>query len=187
MDLSTLTPVQATLIATSITATVSTIAVVITHRLTLSRDRRHRLWDRRMDTYAEVLKATRDVAMVRSEAQSKQRLPDGTYAKFESSLENLLSAKVAMFGSLTVIQLKNEAFATFALWVKAWGTWERSNQMAQTIPEEVEDARQYWEVVEGLSKAANEADKALADAIKAEAKFKRIKRTGWARLAFWRD
>ncbi|WP_060176884.1 hypothetical protein [Streptomyces sp. IMTB 1903] len=187
MDLSTLTPVQATLIATSITATASAIAVVITHRLTLSRDRRHRLWDRRMDTYAEVLKAAGDLSSVRSHALSKQKLPGDGYDKFESSLQDLLSAKVAMFGSPAVTELNSKALVAFAAWFAAWGRWRSSHVLAQTIPEEVEDARRYWEKVEELSNAADEADKALAAAIKAEAKFKKTERTGLARLAFWRD
>lgn len=183
------TPVEATLIATSVTATVSTAAVIITHRLTQGRDRRHRVWDRRMDVYAEVMRVQQAFARSRKNIlRDKDLSAEPLDPSYEAKAFGLMEARLAMFGSSTIVKLNEEAFQAFKAWVVALFEWKALSSVPNPDHPTIQrEAEAKWAIVEKLFTEAEATHAAMVDAIKAEAEFKKTERTGLARLAIWRD
>ncbi|MET9852162.1 hypothetical protein ABZY57_04305 [Streptomyces sp. NPDC006450] len=116
MDLMNLTPVQATLIATVVTTMVTTSTVAGTHLLTRTRERRHLIWNRRMDAYGAAVQSSVDLARMRRD--TVERVNRESYGDTVPDLTalGLVGAQVEMFGSPQVADLWNEFYAAVASW-----------------------------------------------------------------------
>lgn len=183
-----LQPVQATLIAASVGALASTAAVLITHALTRGRERRHKTWDRRMETYAEVMRARTAMARTRRDVLREKKFPQGTLdPAHERKAFGLAEAQLAMFGSDEVIKLSDESFDALKGWMVALLEWRDLTELAPLGEELRLKAEAKWAEFEKRVEIAARADDVLVEAIKREAKFRRSERERWARLAFWRD
>lgn len=168
-----LEPVEATLIAASVTSVVSTAAVVATHRLTRGRERRHKVWDRRMDTYVELLKSRRAMGAARRDFLAKRTTPSQVFDA-EQELKDLgsLRAQLSMFGSTAVHALDDLALTGFTVWMKAVSEWRDFDSMARADPESARKAEEKLEQIKTLSENADLIEKRLTEAILAEADFK---------------
>lgn len=111
MNLMNLTPVQATLIATVVTTVVTTSTVAGTHLLTRARERRHLIWNRRMDAYGAVVQSCVALARMRQDiAERVNRGPGGDTVPDMTAL-GLVGAQVEIFGSPQIVALWNEFLA----------------------------------------------------------------------------
>ncbi|MET7828511.1 hypothetical protein ABZT23_28005 [Streptomyces sp. NPDC005386] len=183
-----LQPVEATLIAASVGAVASTCAVLLTHLLARGRDRRHKVWDRRMDTYAEVIRSRRAMSRTRRDVLREKTFPDGPLdPDHEGKAFGLTEAQLEMFGSPEVIKLGDESFDALKGWMVALLEWRDLKMLAPLDDDLRLKAEAKWAEFEKRAEIATAADEKLNEAIKREAKFRRSKREGWARLAFWRD
>jgi hypothetical protein len=168
-----LEPVEATLIAASVTSVVSTAAVLLTHLLARGRDRRHKVWDRKMDMYVELLKSRRAMGSARRDFLAKRTTPSQVF-NAEEELKDLgiIRAQLSMFGSTAVNALDDLALAGFTQWMKAISEWRDFDNMARADPESARKAEEKLEQIKALSENADLIEKRLTEAILAEADFK---------------
>src|SRR5882757_1775451 len=147
-----LEPVEATLIAASVGAAASTSAVVITHLLTRDRDRRHKVWDRRMDTYKLLLRSRRDFAFARSQFLRTGNNPAGLI-NTEREIEDfgLINAELEMFGSTAVNVVDLATNIRFNQWVAATAEWRKLNSSPSSDVEAHREADEKWEEIKSLS------------------------------------
>ncbi|MFD9051742.1 hypothetical protein [Streptomyces zaomyceticus] len=172
MNLMNLTPVQATLIATVVTTIVTTSTVAGTHLLTRTRERRHLIWNRRMDAYGSAVQSIATLARIRQDRALRldsNAIPDLT------ALE-LVSAQVEMFGSPQITNLWKEFFAAATSWTYALDVVE-GRALFITVPveertaqqKEADDQRRLHEAQDQMEAI----DTRLIKAIKREARFRR--------------
>ncbi|MFE7584927.1 hypothetical protein ACFU5Y_25585 [Streptomyces gardneri] len=171
MNLMNLTPVQATLIATVVTTIVTTSTVAGTHLLTRTRERRHLIWNRRMDAYGAAVQSIATLARIRQDRALRldsNTIPDMT------ALE-LVGAQVEMFGSPKITNLWKEFFTAATSWKHALDTVEgrarfitvRADQTAQQ--KQADDQRRLHQAEDKMEAI----DTRLIKAIKHEARFRR--------------
>ncbi|MFQ6142879.1 hypothetical protein ACLMNJ_07345 [Streptomyces seoulensis] len=168
-----LEPWEATLIAASVGAVASTSAVLFTHLLTRARDRRHKRWDRRMDTYVELLKSRRAMGSARRDFLAKRTTPSQVFDA-EEELKDLgpIRAQLSMFGSTAVQALDALALVGFTQWMKAVSEWRDFDSMARADPKSARRAEEKLEQIKTLSENADLIEKRMTEAILAEADFK---------------
>ncbi|MFD9190131.1 hypothetical protein ACFWCA_18080 [Streptomyces phaeochromogenes] len=168
-----LQPVEATLIAASVTSVVSTAAVVATHLLTRGRERRHKVWDRKMDTYKLLLRSRRDFAFARKQFLKTGNNP-AELIDTERELKemSLVAAELEMFGSSAVNTINLMTHYAYSEWVVATAEWRRLNSSPSADAEAHRKADEKWEDIKSLTEKADLIDEQLAEAIKAEADFK---------------
>ncbi|WP_327303034.1 hypothetical protein OG730_05060 [Streptomyces sp. NBC_01298] len=155
----------------------STAAVLGTHVLAQRRERRHRLWDRRMDTYAEVLRSREAIARTRRDVLRDKKVFEETLdPNHDMKVWGLTEAKLEMFGSAEIKKLSEESFATIKAWTLALIDWHRQTQIASVVPNGEAEADAKWAEVERQAGVAARADTKLADAIKREAEFKKAEK-----------
>ncbi|KOU97409.1 hypothetical protein ADK91_32785 [Streptomyces sp. XY511] len=170
-------PVHATLLVGSVSAVVSVAAVVATHWLARGRERRHKIWDRRMDTYAEVLRSRDAIARTRRNVlRTKKVFEEWLDPDHDRKTWALTEAKLKMFGTDEVLELSDRSYRDTRMWTMALLDWHRLTTVASVVPDGKLDADDMWEQVETLTKIADESDTALADAIKREVEFKKAKK-----------
>ncbi|MFD7966712.1 hypothetical protein ACFV5J_38610 [Streptomyces zaomyceticus] len=174
-----LTPVQATLIATVVTTIVTTSTVAGTHLLTRTRERRHLIWNRRMDAYGAAVQSIAALARIRQDRALRldsNTIPDMT------ALE-LVGAQVEMFGSPQITNLWKEFFAAATSWSYALGAIEgrlrfdavrveertAQQKQADDRKRQADDQRRFHEAQDQL----DAIDTRLIKAIKREARFRR--------------
>ncbi|MFB7401303.1 hypothetical protein G3I55_21365 [Streptomyces sp. SID6648] len=185
-----LQPVEATLIAASVSAVVSTFAVIVTHLLTRKRDRMHRIWDRRADAYVEVVRSARTMATGRRDVLREKELPSGSLDSGSDQRTMLLTeARLDLFGTEEVKALHQVRLECFKSYVIALIEWRDMSIIpnAQKEPAGQRDIARKWAMVERRIAEFDAADDALVEAIRRETRFRKPKRQGWSRLAFWRD
>ncbi|GHD56043.1 hypothetical protein ACFQL8_17115 [Streptomyces goshikiensis] len=169
-----LQPVEATLIAASVTSLVSTVAVVVTHRLTQARERRHRVWDRRMDTYAELSKTYMIVGENREYIRRHMKAAEDFLPDFTDDAYALLDAKLALFGSPEIMHLSERTFEALEQWVakiNAWIELAHPDGFDTFVPSR--NADRAWQEFEEAADLAKAADLELATALLLEARFKK--------------
>jgi len=183
-----LEPVEATLIAAPVGAVASTSAVLLTYLFARGRDRRHKVWDRRMDTYAEVIRSRRAMSRTRRDILREKTFPEGPLDPgYEGKEFGLTEAQLEMFCSSNVIKLGVESFEALKGWMVALLEWRDLKGLSAFDESLKLKAEAKWAEFEKRAEIATAADDALNEAIKREAQFRRSKREGLARLAFWRD
>ncbi|MER6329257.1 hypothetical protein ABT298_07945 [Streptomyces sp. NPDC001034] len=171
-----LQPVEATLIAASVGAVASTSAVLLTHLLARGRDRRHKVWDRRMDTYAEVVRLRQEMGRVRLEVLETKRAPSRPIdPDHDSRMFGLTQAQLKMFGSEKIKDLDLLSSMGFNKWMEALGAWRAMNQGGPITPETQHKLDMQWQVVEALARACVDFDRLLITAIEDEADFKKTR------------
>ncbi|WP_217231617.1 hypothetical protein [Streptomyces anulatus] len=176
-----LEPVEATLIAASVTSVVSTAAVLLTHLLTRGRERRHKVWDRRMDTYAEVVRMRQQVGRFRQQVLENEVPPDGPIdPDYESRTFSVTEAHLAMFGTRVVTGLDLMCTTAFNNWMEAMLEWQVLRARASTDPEAEQKAAAKWLDVQRWGQTSATMDIQLLGAILKEAEFKEV--TRWSRL-----
>ncbi|MFG2373705.1 hypothetical protein ACGFY9_19800 [Streptomyces sp. NPDC048504] len=178
-----LQPVEATLIVGTASVLASTSAVLVTHRLTRNRERQHRVWDRRMDTYKEALRVRRVLAQHRADVlhakSAKAALLD---AEGEFKAFMLMQAQLEMFGSPAIRALDTLSLAAFNHWNRALSEWRELHARATAHHSNADmwaAADEKWAEVEDFAKTVDLADRQLADAVRDEAAFKTRSRTPW--------
>ncbi|MCX4457703.1 hypothetical protein OOK58_37750 [Streptomyces sp. NBC_01728] len=165
-----LEPVEATLIAASVTSVVSTAAVVLTHLLARGRDRQHKVWDRKMDTYAEVVRLRQEMGRIRLEVLETKRPPTRSIdPDHDSRTFGLTQAQLKMFGSEKIKNLDLLSSMGFTQWMEALKAWNAMDKGPET--QHKRDTQ--WQVVEALARACTDFDRVLINAIEDEADFKR--------------
>ncbi|MFF7748804.1 hypothetical protein ACFZCP_06015 [Streptomyces sp. NPDC007971] len=182
-----LQPVEATLIVGTASVLASTSAVLITHRLTIRRDRQHRVWDRRMDTYKEVLRTRRILSQHRTDVLRTQSAKSAiTDVEGELNAFHLTQAQLTMFGSNAIKALDTISLAAFNNWSRALSQWSDLNARATahlSNREMWEVADRKWAELQELAKTVDLADQLLAKAIRDEAEFKdRLHTPWWSRM-----
>ncbi|GAB2867335.1 hypothetical protein GCM10027074_38570 [Streptomyces deserti] len=183
-----LQPVEATLIVGAVGVLTTTSAVLITHRLTLRRDRQHRVWDRRMDTYEEVLRSRRVLAQHRAEVLRTQSAKSSVIdAEKELNAFLLTQAQLDMFGSPAVRALDTLSLAAFNHWARLLSEWRDLYARATSHfnnQEMWDEADRKWAELKEASETVDLADRRLVEVIRDEAEFSRFRaRTPWQRLA----
>ncbi|PWK67198.1 hypothetical protein BCL76_109103 [Streptomyces sp. CG 926] len=172
-----LQPVHATLLVGSVGAVVSVAAVVATHLLARGRERRHKIWDRRMDTYAEVLRSRDAIARTRRDVlRTKNVFEERLDPDHDRKTWALTEAKLKMFGTDEVLKLSDRSHRDTRMWTMALIDWHGLTTVASVVPDGELGAGDMWEQVEILAKLADDSDTVLADAIKREAEFKKAKK-----------
>ncbi|MFE6128563.1 hypothetical protein ACFQ6Q_09865 [Streptomyces sp. NPDC056437] len=183
-----LQPVEATLIVGAVGVLTTTTAVVITHRLTLRRDRQHRLWDRRMDTYEEVLRTRRALAQHRAEVLRTQSAKSSIIDPGKELNAFLLTqAQLDMFGSPAIRALDTLSLAAFNHWARLLSEWRDLHARAISHfnnQEMYDEADERWAELVHASKSVDLADRRLSEVIRDEAEFKQFRGPNlWQRLA----
>ncbi|MFJ8139198.1 hypothetical protein [Streptomyces sp. NPDC096013] len=178
-----LQPVEATLIVGTASVLASTSAVLVTHRLTRGRERQHRVWDRRMDTYKEVLRVRRVLAQHRADVLHTKS-PKLAIHDVEGELKAfmLMQAQLDMFGSPAIRGLDTLSLAAFNHWHSALSEWSELHARATAHFGDKEmwaAADLKWAEIEEFAKTVDQADRLLADAVRDEAAFKERRRTPW--------
>lgn len=177
-----LQPVEATLIAASVGSVTSTAAVVITHLLTRRRDRLHRIWDRRMDAYEEVLRQRRAFSSARDkfirDKQSVEALFNVTQQQKEFWATRM---KLEMFGSGTVKAMEMSTDIS-SLWFNAFEEWRRVDELASSSIEAGLAETRKWAQLEEIAKRADKEDQRLIETIRAEAAFRPTHKLYWWKL-----
>ncbi|MFE3862073.1 hypothetical protein ACFXPT_16765 [Streptomyces goshikiensis] len=172
-----LQPVHATLLVGSVSAVVSVAAVVATHLLARGRERRHKTWDRRMDTYAEVLRSRESIARTRRDVLRDKKVFEETLdPDHDMKTWGLTEARLRMFGSAEIKKLSQESFETIKAWTLALIDWDRQTQIASIVPDGQAEADAKWAEVERLAEVVTAADTKLTDAILREAEFEKAKK-----------
>ncbi|WP_151480050.1 hypothetical protein [Streptomyces albicerus] len=147
--------------------------MLLTHLLTRARDRRHKVWDRKMDTYKLLLRSRRDFAYARSQFLKTGNNPaELINAERELKEMSLIAAELEMFGSSAVNAINLETNIAFGQWAGATAEWRRLNSSPSADTEAHRKADEKWEDIERLTENADLIDERLAEAIKAEANFK---------------
>ncbi|MFG2349452.1 hypothetical protein [Streptomyces phaeochromogenes] len=181
-----LQPVEATLIVGTASVLASTSAVLVTHRLTRGRERQHRVWDRRMDTYKEVLRMRRVLAQHRADVlrTKSPKSPKSAILDIEGEVKAfmLMQAQLDMFGSPAIRALDTISLAAFNHWHRDLSEWSELHARA-TAHRDNKDlwaaADKKWAEIEEFAKTVDLADQTLAEAVRDEAAFKDGGRTPW--------
>ncbi|MGQ4471935.1 hypothetical protein ACN6K6_004721 [Streptomyces violaceoruber] len=182
-----LQPVEATLIGAAVGALAATSVALLTHLLTRGRDRAFRVWERRMDTYQEVLR-TRDVLarhraeLLRSQSESAD-FPDPDRVLNAIFLSRI---QLDMFGSPGIKTVEMFAWVAFNHWHSALSEWRQLHARARAHfnnQEMYDAADRKWKEVKDLAKTVDLMDQRLAEAIRAEAKFEEYARSKWRERA----
>ncbi|MEU3201178.1 hypothetical protein [Streptomyces sp. NPDC006996] len=166
-----LEPWEATILAASVTSVVSTVAVLLTHRLTRKRDREFRVWERRMDTYSEVVRIRQELGRMRHEVLETKSPPSRPIdPDHDSRAFGLTQAKLKMFGSEKIKNLDLLSSNGFIMWMEAVSAWKEIGQADTATQEEHDEA---WQQVVGLARACADFDRVLVKAIEDAAEFKK--------------
>lgn len=141
-----------------------------------------------MDTYAEVIRSRRAMGRTRRDVLREKTFPEGPLdPAHEARAFGLVEAQLEMFGSPEVVKLSAESFDALKGWMVALLEW-RDLVMLSKIDNALQlKAEAKWAEFEKRAEIAAAADEKMNEAIRREAKFRRSKREGLARLAFWRD
>ncbi|MET9607211.1 hypothetical protein ABZZ17_19345 [Streptomyces sp. NPDC006512] len=189
MDLMNLTPVQATLIATVVTTVVTTSTVAGTHLLTRARERRHLIWNRRMDAYGAAVQSCVALARMRQEIAARVDRGSDNDTVPDMTALGLVGAQVEMFGSRQVADLWNQFFDAVHSWtyaldlvegrirvvVVATDSFGLTSAPLPPIPEPSAEEKQEANLrrLDAAGERATAADARLLQAIKREARFQR--------------
>ncbi|MFF5302895.1 hypothetical protein ACFY5F_26325 [Streptomyces sp. NPDC013161] len=147
------------------------MAAGVTQRATRSRERDHRLWERRIDAVEETYQAYKALASARRSAVSqRERPPDETSSWPLREEAKAAGVKLALYGALETSVAFEEAF-------NAWAKW----YMEILGLDVYEGAQDRWPLVEEKAKKADAADQKLFEALHLEASLRPHRRWPWSR------
>lgn len=121
-----ITPAEAAILGTSLGATATFSAAWMTQRATSKRERERRLWDRRTDTYADLMTTVHALAQDRARTELTGERPDDqsrSAAARESA--GALAARVELYSSEDLRDACASAFTCADNWIEAWERWHR--------------------------------------------------------------
>jgi hypothetical protein len=117
-------PVVAALAGAVVGATGVVVTAWLTQRATGRRERERRMWDRRVETYDDMMATIRRFARMRAHAVRTSRLPDSPAGRDEADASAfLLTARIEIYGSADLRAACEQAFAEIQNWMKPAGVW----------------------------------------------------------------
>ncbi|WLW51502.1 hypothetical protein [Streptomyces sp. YU58] len=158
-----LTPAVAALIGAAVGATGGVVTAWLTQRATGRRERERRMWDRRVETYDDMMATIRRFARMRAHAVRTSRLPDSPAGRDEADASAfLLTARIEIYGSTDLRAACEQAFAEIQNWMKAWEAWEE--QGAGRRVASARDAK--WLMFLKCTRDSEEADRRLLELVR---------------------
>ncbi|MFE9605371.1 hypothetical protein [Streptomyces hokutonensis] len=155
-----ITPAEAALIGTSIGATATFCAAWLTQRVTTKRDHERRIWDRRVDTYAELMRTVHTFARMRAEAQLTAELPQSEERKAEAhNAAVTLVARIELYSSEPLRLACERSFEGIDKWQEAWEDWHNQGADIRLASR----ADKLWRKFAERVKGSQEADRDLLD------------------------
>ncbi|WP_329249889.1 hypothetical protein OG223_19205 [Streptomyces sp. NBC_01478] len=168
-----ITPAEAAIIGTSLGATGTLTAAWMTQRATARRERERRLWDRRTDTYADLMTTIHVLAQDRARTEHTGERPDDqsrTAAARESA--GALAARVELYSSEHLRSACERSFTCTDIWVRAWEEWhQRGTGVRLKSPRD-----RKWQTFTERVAASQEADSRLLGLLLADVHGERAKR-----------
>jgi hypothetical protein len=178
-----LQPVEATLIGAVVGALAATSVALLTHLLTRHRDRAFRVWERRMNTYQEVLR-TRDVLARHRKELLRTQGSGSEFLDLEKELSAIFLSRIqlGMFGSPGIKTVEMFAWVAFNNWHGVLSEWRglQARATAHYNNQDLYDAAdKKWVEVKELAETVGLLDRRLVEAIEGEADFKEYARRTW--------
>lgn len=166
---------MAALIGAAVGATASIATAWLTQRATSRRERERRMWDRRVETYDDMMATVRRFARMRAHAVRTSRLPDSPAGRDEADASAfLLTARIEIYGSTDLRAACEKAFAEIQNWMKAWEAWEQ--QGAGRRLASARDAK--WLMFLTCTRDSEEADRRLLELVRRDVYGKKAQRIG---------
>ncbi len=152
----------AALIGAVVGASASITAALLTQRATDRRDRERRMWDRRVDTYDDMMATIHRFARMRAHAERTGRLPESRGRRDEArGSAQLLTARIEIYSSEKLRGACEKAFAEIQNWMRAWEAWHERDVGLRLQSDK--DAK--WQVFLQCVRDSKEADRALLDLV----------------------
>ncbi|MFF4499929.1 hypothetical protein [Streptomyces sp. NPDC001401] len=177
-----ITPAEAAIVGTAVGATATFSAALITQRATTKRDRERRLWDRRVDTYAELMSAVHLFARMRAQALD-DTLPENDARRTEAhETAAAIAARVEIYSPKPLILACKESFDLTDKWQEAWEKWcaQDPNVRLDT------GADKLWRKFTEYVKESRKADRNLLELLLSDVHGESPKQNGRSRKRFLR-
>jgi hypothetical protein len=179
-----LTPIEATLIGTTLGASATLIAAAVTQRGTRARERDHRLWERRADALEETHRVMLAFARVRAETLRTKAVPDELDPDRPEDPARLVETKIALYASKAVGKAHTAWFDALKAFLVSFVGWRSEvNRLADSPePEGAQvliDAA--WAMVEHRGGELKRAEDVLAEALRKASSLLPERRAWWRR------
>ncbi|MEU6197704.1 hypothetical protein [Streptomyces sp. NPDC047061] len=164
-----LTPLEATLIGTTLGASATLLASVITQRGTQSRERTQRLWERRADALEEAHRVMVAFSTVRVETLRNKAVPDDLDPNRPEEPVRLVETKIALYAPKVVVKAHIDWFEALKAFFVSFLGWrgEVTRHANSTEPEGAQvliDAA--WAMVEARGEELKRAEDTLTEALR---------------------
>ncbi|MGW2585513.1 hypothetical protein ACWCYZ_30055 [Streptomyces virginiae] len=165
----TITPPIATLLGMTLGALAAIGAQWLVQKATRTRERDHKLWERRADAVEETHRVTLARQRDRQELSRTGKRSAGKDTAVQEDQARLMSTKLALYASPELLAANDASVKTYGEWTRALWAWLVADLTAAT-PEELAAAKQAaWEQLEQAKVVADDADKALLKQLRADA------------------
>ncbi|MER5821020.1 hypothetical protein ABT086_01595 [Streptomyces mirabilis] len=179
-----LTPIEATLIGTTLGASATLVASAVTQRSTRARERDHRLWERRADALEETHRVMLAFAKVRMETIRTKAVPDELDPDRPEEPARLVATKIALYASKAVGEAHAAWFDALKEFLVSFVGWRGEvNRLADSSePEGAQvliDAA--WAIVEHRGSDLKRTEDTLAEVLRKASSLLPERRAWWRR------
>ncbi|MGW6704742.1 hypothetical protein ACWGDE_07605 [Streptomyces sp. NPDC054956] len=173
-----ITPPIATLLGMTLGALATIGGQWVTQKATRSRERDHKVWERRADALEETHRVTLARQRDRQELSSTGKRSAVRDTAVQEDQARLLSTKLALYASPELLAANDASVKTYGEWVRAVWHWAIADigDTLPTAPPTPEQAAEQaaakaaaWEKLEQAKSVADEADKVLVKQLRADA------------------
>ncbi|MCT9080675.1 hypothetical protein [Streptomyces fulvoviolaceus] len=165
-----ITPAVAALIGAGVGASASILTTLLAQLATGRRDRERRMWDRRVETYDDMMATIRRFARMRAHAVYTSRLPESPERRDEAKESAfLLTARIDIYSSSELRTACEKAFEATQNWMKAWEAWEDQPQ-GRRVANTRDDK---WQLFLQCTDDSKKADRKLLELVRTDVHGKR--------------
>jgi gas vesicle protein len=166
-------PAEAAITGTLVGATATFSAAWLTQRATTKRDRERRIWDRRVDTYADLMTTVHVLAQDRAwTEQYGERPEDQSSSAVARQSAGALAARVELYSSEELRKACERSFDCADEWMDAWQRWHDRGEGTRLKSTRDRQWRRFTECV----RASQEADSRLLSLLLADVHEERLRR-----------
>ncbi|WP_405866763.1 MULTISPECIES: hypothetical protein [unclassified Streptomyces] len=127
-----LTPVEATLIGTTVGALASFSSTWFIQRATLARERESRIWERRAAVYEDALTSVNRGERFRAGVLETGDLPEVPGQRGREVEADLVLARLRIYGSRRVVDAHLGTIAAMTEWITSFATWREQAAHGRT-------------------------------------------------------
>lgn len=174
-----ISPAEAAIIGTSLGATATLSAAWLTQRATTRRDQERRLWDRRVDTYADLMSTIHAFARMRAQARLTGELPDSEERRATAQNAAVtLVARIELYSSEPLRLACQKSFDGIDKWQEAWEQWHNQGEDIRL------EADKRWQRFARFVKESRAADRELLELLLADVHVHQREQKKWIRRLF---